>query len=422
MTEQLVKHKGRSLVLEVGGYAPRAAEAPVTTDKVVRRAYGHCLEDFAPGTVFVHPRGVTLDRGSMLTYARTFMEANPLYLNEAFARSQGYDALPAAPHMVMNLALSLGVQNDSEKAIANLGYWDVRFLRSVYAGDTLTGKTRVVDRKDRGADKPGIVTVETLAENQDGKVVVQYRRKIMVPRRGAEPIVDPIADAAAPPEGQAEFPWHETPKLHVPFVARAGKGLTSPDSALGAFEAGQIWVHGNGRTITDEHMAWTYQVMNTHPLHFDRLYSTGLSGAMSGEPIVYGGLVFAWLLGLASRDVSENAVWELGFHAGFHTQPTVAGDTVYALTRVLSVEPWPATAASGGEVGEAGEDRTGDSGLGVVRMQLVGVKNLRAAAALDKYGADLFLAEDAKKALGKEKIPEKIFEIERTLLVRKDPA
>jgi hypothetical protein len=32
--------------------------------------------------VFVHPRGVTLDRGSMLAYARAFMEANPLYLNE----------------------------------------------------------------------------------------------------------------------------------------------------------------------------------------------------------------------------------------------------------------------------------------------------------------------------------------------------
>lgn len=419
MTEQLVKHKGKSLVLEVGAYVPRAAEVPIATDRVVRRAYGHFLEDFVPGTVFVHPRGVTLDRGSMLAYARTFMEANPLYLNEAFARSQGYDALPAAPHMVMNLALSLGVQNDSEKAIANLGYWDVRFLRAVYAGDTLTGKTRVVDRKDRGADKPGIVTVETLAENQDGKVVVQYRRKIMVPRQGT----DPIADPEAPLEGQAEFPWHDTPKLHIPFVARPGAGLTSAGSALGAFEAGQIWVHGNGRTVTDEHMAWTYQVMNTHPLHFDRLYSTGLSGAMSGEPIVYGGLVFAWLLGLASRDVSENAVWELGFHAGFHTQPTVAGDTVYALTRVLSVEPWPGAPTAAEDEGDGrGEAEARDPGLGVVRMQLVGVKNLRAAAALEKYGADLFLAEDGKKALGKEKIPEKIFEIERTLLVRKDPA
>jgi len=411
--EDLVKQKGKSLVFEVGGYVAHAAEVPVAFDRVVRRSYGHYLEDFGPGTVFVHPRGVTLDRGAMLAYARTFMEANPLYLNEEFAKAHGYESLPAAPHMVMNLALSLGVQNDSEKAIANLGYWDVRFLRPVYAGDTLTGKTRVVERKDRGADKPGIITVETLAANQDGRVVIQYRRKIMVPRRGAEPIIDATSDAtsdtldgsAAGPEGQAEFGWHETPKLHVPFVRGAkGSGLTSADSALGAFEAGQIWLHGNGRTVTDEHFGWTYQVMNTHPLHFDRLYSQGLTGAMSGEPIVYGGLAFAWLLGLASRDVSENAVWELGFHAGFHTQPLVAGDTLYALTRVLSVEP------------------SESERVGVVRMQLIGLKNLRPNAALEKYGADLFIAEDSKKALGKDKISEKVFEIERSLLIRVDPA
>ena len=416
--EELVKQKGKSLLFEVGGYVPRAAEVPITLDRIVRRSYGHHLEDFVPGTVFVHPRGVTLDRGSMLSYARTFMEANPLYINEVFAKANGYESLPAAPHMVMNLALSLGVQNDSEKAIANLGYWDVRFLRPVYAGDTLTGKTRVVERKDRGADKPGIITVETLAENQDGKVVIQYRRKIMVPRSGGEPIVDTPDAVVACLEGQARFPWHDTPKLHVPFVRGATRsGLTSADSTLGAFEAGQIWVHGNGRTVTDEHFGLTYQVMNTHPLHFDRLYSQGLSGAMSGEPIVYGGLAFAWLLGLASRDVSENAVWELGFHAGFHTQPLVAGDTLYALTRVLSVDAAPGTTADP----ETGAVTTVE-GVGTVRMQLIGLKNLRPNAALEKYGADLFLAEDGKKALGKEKISEKVFEIERSLLVRSEPA
>lgn len=317
--------------------------------------------------------------------------------------SQGYKSLPAAPHMVMNLALSLGVQNDSEKAIANLGYWDVRFLRPVYAGDTLVGKTRVIDRKDRGADKPGIVTVETLAENQDGRVVVQYQRKIMLPRRGTDTI------GAERVTSEVAFPWHETPKLHVPFVARGGSGLTSEGSTLGHFAPGQIWLHKNGRTVTEEHYAWTYQLMNTHPLHFDRVYSQGLSGAMSGEPIVYGGLVFAWLIGLASRDVSENAVWELGMHAGFHTQPTVAGDTLFAVTRVLGVGPGPDLSGEGGE-------------LGVVRTQLIGLKNMKPEVALAKYGGDLFIAEDGKKARGLDKIPEKVFEIERSLLIRKNPA
>ncbi len=398
MNEATVKAKGKELVVEVGAFKAHAAETATTLDAVVRPTYGHVLEDFVPGTVFVHPRGVTLDRASLITWARTFMEANPLYLNEQLAERQGYSGLPAAPHLVMNIALSLGVQNDSEKAIANLGYYDVRFLRPVYAGDTLTGRTRVVERKDRGVGKPGIVTIETLAQNGDGDVVVQYRRKVMVPRGGDQPI-----DEAARVEAREAFPWKATPKLHIPFVKDlSSSGLTRVETTLGAFVPGQIWVHANGRTVTDEHMGLTYQVGNTHPLHFDRGYSKAQSGPMSGEPIVYGGLVFAWLLGLASRDVTENAVWELGFHDGYHTQPTFAGDTLYALTRILTVEPLASV----------------DADLGVVRMQLVGVKNVRAAEALERFGADLFLAEDAKKALGKEKIPEKVFEIERAVLVR----
>jgi len=386
------------LSLTVDPFDVLASTLPVTLDRVRVPEYGHYVEDFIPGTVFVHPRGITVTAGQMLAYATTFMEANPLYLNEVYAKAMGHPALPAAPHFVMNLALSLGVQNDSEKAIANLGYYDVRFLRPVYAGDTLKGMSRVVDRKDRGVGKPGIITVETLAQNQLGEVVVQYRRKIFVPRRGAAPI-DPSARVTSP----AAFPFAERPTLSIPWPD-AGLpprgGLTSASSCLEAFAPGDVIVHKNGRTVTDEHVPWTYGVMNTHPLHYDRLYSTALDGPMSGEPIVYGGLVFAWLLGLASRDVTENALYDLGYHDGYHTQPTFAGETIAALTRILAVEPW--------------EGR----GAGVVRMQLIGVKNLRAEAALDRFGADLFVNENDKRDLGKEKIKEKVFEIERALLIR----
>ena len=386
------------ITLAVAPFDVLAPKVPVSLDRVRVPEYGHYVEDFVPGTVFVHPRGVTLTRGHMLAYATTFMEANPLYLNEAFARSLGHPSLPAAPHLVMNLALSLGVQNDSEKAIANLGYYDVRFLRPVYAGDTLTGMSRVVDRKDRGPGKPGIITVETLAQNDRGDVVVKYRRKIFVPRHG-----DGAIDPAARVEAAMPFPYVTEPTLFIPWPDEGLpplSGLTSRASCLEAFTPGDVIVHKNGRTVTDEHVPWTYGVMNTHPLHYDRLYSTALDGPMSGEPIVYGGLVFAWLLGLASRDVTENALFDLGYHDGYHTQPTFGGDTIAALSRVLAVDPGPRP------------------GVGVVRLQLIGVKGLRAEAALDRFGADLFVNENDKRDLGKEKIKEKIFEIERALLVR----
>jgi 2-methylfumaryl-CoA hydratase len=301
--------------------------------------------------------------------------------------------------MVFNVVLSLGVQNDSEKAIANLGYYNVQFLRPVYAGDTLRAFTKVVDRKERGEDKPGIVLIRTLGTNQQGQVVLQYERKIMVSWRGSRPPTTPASNEPV------EFPWVENPNLELPLTGTPfPEDLTGPNTYFEDFTPGDIIVHPNGRTITDEHMALTYWVGNTHPLHFDRVFSTGLSGKMSGEPIVYGGLVFAWLEGLASRDVSENALWELGFTEGYHTQPAVSGDTVAGLSRVLAAEPL------------ADNDK-----VGIVTLQFIGVKNVSAAQALEVHGADLFIKENNKQKLGKEKINQKIFEIERRLLVKRRP-
>jgi 2-methylfumaryl-CoA hydratase len=125
---------------------------------------------------------------------------------------------------------------------------------------------------------------------------------------------------------------------------------------------------------------------------------------MSGNPIVYGGLVYACLEGVASRDITENALWELGFTEGYHTQPSVAGDTVSALSRVLAVEDAPGDLAALASV---------------LTFQFIGVKNISSRAALDKHGADLFIKENDKKDLGKEKIEDKIFEIERRILIKK---
>ena len=376
-----------------------SADVPVDLGRVRQPQYGRYLDELEPGQVFEHPRGFTFDRANMLDFARTFMQANPLYLNLQYARAYGFRDLLASPQMVFNVTLSLGVQNDSEKAIANLGYYQVQFLRPVYPGDTLRAFTKVLERKDRGPDKPGIARIRTVGVNQDDEVVLQYERKIMVGWRGDRLPTTPAPDV------QVDFPGEASPAVALPLAGKGiAAGLTGPNTYAEDFSPGDIIVHANGRTITEEHMALTYLVGNSHPLHFDRIFSSGLSGKMSGEPIVYGGLVFAWLDGLASRDVSEHAVWELGFTEGYHTQPAFAGDTVGAISRILAVE-----------------DAPGAAGYAVITMQLIGVKNMSAATALAEYGADLFIKEDAKRELGKDKIPAKIFEIERRLLIRRRP-
>jgi 2-methylfumaryl-CoA hydratase len=346
--------------------------------------YGRVLEDFQEGEVFCHPRGVTIHPAFAIEFATTFMECNPLYTNTEYAKAHGYKGLIASPLMVMNIVLSLGVQNDSEKAIANLGYYDMCFVKPVYAGDTLRAYTKVLERKVKEG-KPGIVTIRTIGVNQKDELVLQYDRKIMVPGQSPGTLEAPKGRGVAEDK---YFPEMSEPTIGLPDPkASYPRDLTGTQTYFDNFKVGDIIVHANGRTITDEHYAWTYRVMNTHPLHYDRLYSTGRSGAMSGEPIVYGGLVFGWLA---------------GYTEGYHTQPAVSGDTVYAISRVLDKEEGP-----------DGYD------AGIVTFQLIGLKNMRPKEAIEKYGADLFMKENSKKKQGKEKISEKIFEIERRVLIKK---
>ncbi len=367
-----------------------APSVAIDLDRVRRPTYGRSLEDFRSGQVFEHPRGFTFRASDNRAFATTFMQANPIYLNSEYARSYGFRDCPASPQMVFNVVLSLGVENDSEKAMANLGYYQAQFLRPVYTGDTLRAVTEVIERRDRG-DKPGIVHVRTLGLNQIDEVVLQFERKIMVQRRGPDTEEGSVS--------QPSFPWVDDPLADLPLFERLPETGWQTGSSLcfEDFEVGQIFVHANGRTVTDEHTPWTYRVANTHPLHYDRLYSLAQEGPLSGEPVVYGGLVFAWLDGLASRDVAANAVWELGFTEGYHTQPTFSGDTLTAISRVLDCEP-------------VSKD------LGSVTFQLIGLKNLRSAEALERFGEALFAKENGKPRA--DRIQEKVFEIERKLLLR----
>lgn len=384
-----------------------APSTDIALNSVRHPQYGRYLEEYVPGQIFVHPRGFSFTQSNIDAFSRTYMQCNPLYLDLEYARAHGFSQLPASPQMVFNVVLSLGVQNDSEKVIANLGYYNAQFLAPVYPGDTVRAMTMVTDRKERGADKPGIVTIRTLGVNQRCEVVLQYERKLMVAYRGDRLPTTPLSQDKSP-----VFPWQDDAAVKLPealatSLRHVPKSVTGWNTYADDFNPGDIIVHNNGRTISDEHFALTYQVGNTHPLHYDRVYSSAQSGPMSGNPIVYGGLVYAWLEGLASRDLSENALWEIGFTEGYHTQPAFAGDTVFGLSRILAREDAP------GELKDLAS---------VVTVQFVGVKNITSAKALEQYGADLFIKENDKKDLGKDKIKDKIFEIERQLLIKKRQA
>ncbi|MGH7814543.1 MAG: MaoC family dehydratase [Candidatus Binataceae bacterium] len=113
--------------------------------------------------------------------------------------------------------------------------------------------------------------------------------------------------------------------------------ITNDDSYFEDFTLGDTLIHQRGRTITeaDNHI-FTSLVMNTAELHFNQaLVDREPKTYFDGRRVVYGGVVLAFTVGLASEDTSENAIAEVEMDNGKHTNPVFHGDTIYAESTVL---------------------------------------------------------------------------------------
>src|SRR5699024_12250484 len=83
-----------------------------------------------------------------------------------------------------SVGLVIGVGDIVGKAIANLEVESLRHVAPTCHGGTLYGETAVLDKwESQSKDDRGIIAVETIGYNQDGKVVLIFRRKVMVPKR-----------------------------------------------------------------------------------------------------------------------------------------------------------------------------------------------------------------------------------------------
>lgn len=360
-----------------------------------RFQYGRLLEDFEVGATYDHPWEVTVDAGTTAVFQASFMDATPVYASAAYARELGFRDRPLHPLLLLNLGLSFSVHDVSEQAIAHLAYLDVRFPAAAFAGDTLHAKSLVLGAKRTSAGDRGVVHVRTSLLRDDDTVVCRFERRALV-RAGAL--------RARPDAGYPHVPASEPvsiehdPRLPVEMhtFIRVPKRTRGFAGFVEDFHVGDVLVHDAGRTVSEaEHMQLTYLVRNSHPLHFDEAYCKA-GASFAGTRVVYGGLVFAWVATLASRDTCGNVLWDMGFDQGAHPSGVVAGDTLFAASKVLAIEPHDAATAK-------------------VTFRLVGTKNAHPGALLDQ-GADLFTPELGKK---EGKVAEKVFEIDRTVLMRR---
>lgn len=110
--------------------------------------------------------------------------------------------------------------------------------------------------------------------------------------------------------------------------------LTGSHNYFEDFEVGDRYAHTRGKTVTEaDNVGLTNLVMNTAQGHYnqDRMVDSEF-----GERIVFGGVTLSIVCGLASADISENAIAERGYETIKFHNPVFHGTTLYAESEVLS--------------------------------------------------------------------------------------
>jgi len=160
---------------------------------------GRVYEDFEIGDIYDHPLGRTILAADNTWFTLLTQNTNPVHFDYVYAANTEFKRPLVNSCLVLALVTGQSVVDLSQNAMANLGWDEVRLPHPVFEGDTIYSRSEVLDKREsKSRPNVGIVNVKTSGFNQDGAVVIQYRRTFMIYKRGHMPRVPRTPAATLP--------------------------------------------------------------------------------------------------------------------------------------------------------------------------------------------------------------------------------
>ena len=314
---------------------------------------GNFFEDFKVGQVVRHATPRTVTSGDVAVYQACYGGRFAVQSSDAFARAVGYSQSPIDDLLVFHIVFGKTVPDISLNAIANLGYADVRFLRPVFPGDTLSATTEIIGLRENSNRESGVVYVRSTGYNQRSEEVLTFARWVMVRKRDKAA----ATAAAVVPQLPAQVAPADLARA-VPAMTAGTYDRELAGSAFvwGDYQPGERIDHIDGMTIEEaEHQLATRLYQNTAKIHFNQ-HSEGKG--RFGRRLIYGGVIISLASALSFNGLA-NAFHVAAINGGRHAAPAFAGDTVYAWSEVLERAAIP-----------------GREDVGALRLRTVATKNM----------------------------------------------
>jgi itaconyl-CoA hydratase len=166
-----------------------SGEAKRVGERTYRESFGRYFEDFQVGDIYQHRPGRTITQYDNISFTLLTMNTHPMHFDEEYAKHSEFGRCIVCSPLTVALMVGMSVTDVSQKAIANLGWTDIKLTHPLFAGDTLYAESEVLDKRDsKSRPGAGIVSVKTVGRNQAGVKVCEFNRTMLIMKRAGNDV------------------------------------------------------------------------------------------------------------------------------------------------------------------------------------------------------------------------------------------
>jgi len=142
------------------------------------------FEDFEVGARMRHARSTTISEAESQLLTKLVMNTADGHFNaEKFPKGGPFPNRLVSGLLTGSLVIGLATQDTAEQALAEVALDGLRFLSPVVPGDTLTAYSEILAADEAEREDAGLVRFKHWGLKQDGTVVFEGERTVLVKRR-----------------------------------------------------------------------------------------------------------------------------------------------------------------------------------------------------------------------------------------------
>jgi len=159
---------------------------------------GRFLEDFEVGDVYRSAIGRTITETDNTWFTLLTNNDNQIHFNSEYAKHTPWGKILVNSAFTIAVVTGLTVKDVSQNGFA-LGWERIVLPNPLFNGDTVYAETEVLDiRASKSDERRGIVKVRTRGIQQEGVVVIEFERSIMVWKREHAPNIGVFPEIKEP--------------------------------------------------------------------------------------------------------------------------------------------------------------------------------------------------------------------------------